>query len=85
MEGLSNYSPWKERIKLILQVNKIWELDDKEIKKPTNPKELEIWEDLDARARLIILDGVEKCATRNVKIEISKNNSLNNEHFGYLG
>jgi len=30
----------------------------KEIKKPTNPKEMEIYEDLDMRARLIILDGV---------------------------
>lgn len=58
LEGLSNYNPWKERIKLILQVNKIWDFAENEIKKPTNPKELEIWEDLDARARLIVLDGV---------------------------
>lgn len=29
-----------------------------EVKKPTDPKELEIYEDLVARVRLIILDGV---------------------------
>eukprot|EP00253_Pinus_taeda_P001608 PITA_01608 len=57
-EGLSNFSPWKERIKLVLQVNRIWEFLEKAIKKPTDPKELEVYEDLDMRARFIILDGV---------------------------
>ena len=42
LEGLSKYTPWKERIKLVLQVNKIWDFSKKEIKKPTDPKELEI-------------------------------------------
>jgi len=28
------------------------------IEKPTDPKELEVYEDLDTRARLVILDGV---------------------------
>ena len=36
----------------------IWDFTEKDIKKPTDPKELEIWEDLDAMAILIILDGV---------------------------
>ena len=58
MEGLSNYSPWKGRIKLVLRVNRICEFIEKAIKKPTGPKELEVYEDLDTRARLIILDGV---------------------------
>ena len=58
LEGFSNYSPWKERIKLVLQVNKIWEFAKKEVKKPSDPNELEIFEDLDVRARLIILDCV---------------------------
>ena len=58
LEGLSNYTPWKERIKLVLQVNRIWDFAKKEIKKPIDPKELYIWEDLDTKARLIILDGV---------------------------
>jgi len=58
LEGLSNYSPSKDKIKLVLQVNGLWEFPEKEIKKPTDPKELEIYEDLDARARLIIPDGV---------------------------
>jgi len=32
-------------------------LSNKSIKKPINPKELEVYEDLDRRARFIILDG----------------------------
>lgn len=57
-EGLSNYSPWKERIKLDLQANRIWEFAKKAIKHPTNPKELEVYEELDMKARFIILDGM---------------------------
>lgn len=51
LEGLSNYSPWKERIKLVLQVNRIWEFAKKAFKKPTDPKDLEVYEDLDTRER----------------------------------
>ena len=58
MDVLSNYSPRMERIKLVLQVNRIWEFAEKAIKKPTDPKAFEVYEDLDTRARLIILDGV---------------------------
>ena len=43
---------------MVLQVNRLWEFAEKEIKKLTDPKELEIYEDLDVRTRLIILDGV---------------------------
>lgn len=58
LEGFSNYSPWKERIKLVLQIHKIWEFAKKEIKKPTDHKDLKIFKDLDTRVRVIILDGV---------------------------
>ena len=58
LDGLSNYSPWKEMIRLVLLVNKIWEFADKEIAKPTTPKNLAKFEELDAKAKLIILDGV---------------------------
>lgn len=36
----------------------IWDFSEKDIKKSSDPKELEIWEDLDTKVRLIILDGV---------------------------
>lgn len=36
----------------------MWEFTEKAIKNPTDPKELEMYEDLDTRARLIILDDV---------------------------
>lgn len=42
LDGSSNYNPWKERIKLILLVNSIWEFGHKEIQNPTDPKELEV-------------------------------------------
>jgi len=45
-------------IKLVLQVNKIWEFAKKSIKKSTDPKDLEVYEELDMKVRLIILDGV---------------------------
>ena len=43
---------------MILQVNRLWEFVEKEIKNPDDPKELEIYEDVDVRMRLIILNGV---------------------------
>ena len=36
----------------------IWEFAERAIKKPIDPKELKVYEDLDTRVRLIILDGV---------------------------
>lgn len=56
-DGLSNYSLWKERIKLVLMVNKIYDFSDKEIKKLTNPKELKVYLYLDKKAKFIILDS----------------------------
>ena len=58
LDGLPNYNPCKERINLALMVNKIWEFSKKEIQKPTNPKELEVNEELDTKVKLIILDCV---------------------------
>ena len=43
---------------MFLQVNRISRFFENDIKKPNNPKELEIYEDLDTKVRLIILDGV---------------------------
>ena len=72
LEGLSNYTLWKEMIKLVLQVNRIWEFVENEIKKPTDPKELDVWEDLDTKARLIILDNVKDSLIPHVS---EKNNA----------
>jgi len=55
-----------------LQVNKIWEFTAKEVKKPIEPKELEIFEDLYVKARLIILDGVKDALIPHLS---RKNNS----------
>lgn len=45
-------------IKIVLLVNEIWEFVDKEIQKTMNHKELEVYEELDVKAKLIILYGV---------------------------
>jgi len=59
LDGISNYSSWKERIKLVLLVNDMWEFADTQTTKPTDPTELAKYNKSDAKARLIILDGVE--------------------------
>ena len=58
LEGLSNYSLWKERIKLVLLVNDLWEFVDTKIMSPINAAELARHKKSDAKAKLIILDGV---------------------------
>ena len=54
MDGPSNYSPWKERIKFVLMVNKIYVFVNKEIKKLANPKESDVYEDLDIKSKVIM-------------------------------
>jgi hypothetical protein len=58
LDGISNYNSWKERIKLVLLVNDLWEFVDTQITKPTDAAELAKYNKSDAKARLIILDGV---------------------------
>jgi hypothetical protein len=36
LDGVSNYSPWKERIMLVLMENKIWEFSNTQITPPTD-------------------------------------------------
>jgi hypothetical protein len=40
LDGISNYSSWKEIIKLVLLVNDLWEFVDTQTTKPTDPAEL---------------------------------------------
>ena len=57
LEGFSTYNPLKERIKLVRVVNKIWYFSKKDVKKLSDPEELEVYEEMDMRAKLIILEG----------------------------
>lgn len=43
---------------MILLVNNIWVFVDKDIQNPMDPKELEAYEELNMKAKMIILDGV---------------------------
>ena len=58
LDVVSNYSPWKETIMLVLMENDIWEFVNSIVAPPTDPKDLAIHKLKDVKARIIILDGV---------------------------
>jgi hypothetical protein len=58
LDGVSNYSPWKERIMLVLMENDIWEFANSIVVPPVDPKDLAIHKQKDVKAKRIILDGV---------------------------
>jgi hypothetical protein len=58
LDGLSNYSPWKERIMLVLMENDIWEFSNSIMTQPMDPKDLATHKLKDVKARRIILDEV---------------------------
>jgi hypothetical protein len=58
LEGASNYSPWKERIALVLMENGIWEFADQKLTPPTDATQLADHNKKDVKARRIILDAV---------------------------
>jgi hypothetical protein len=58
LDVVSNYSPWKERIMLVLIENDIWELSNSIVAPPVDPKDLAAHKLKDVKARRIILDGV---------------------------
>jgi hypothetical protein len=58
LDGVSNYSPWKERIMLVLMENDIWEFSNSIVAPPTDPKDLAAHKLKDVKAKRIILDGV---------------------------
>ena len=57
LDRVSNCSPWKERIMLVLMENDIWEFSNSIATPPMNPKELAAHNLKDVKARRIILDG----------------------------
>jgi hypothetical protein len=58
LDGVSNYSPWKERIMLVLMENDIWEVSNSIVTPPTNPKDQATHKLKDVKAKRIILNGV---------------------------
>ena len=57
LDGVVNFSPWKERITIVLLVNGLWEFADKEISVPSDATLAAKHNTKDAKARGIILDG----------------------------
>jgi hypothetical protein len=58
LDGVSNYSPWQERIMLVLMQNDILEFANSIVAPPVDPKDLASHKLKDMKARRIILDGV---------------------------
>jgi hypothetical protein len=58
LDRVSNYSPWKERIMLVLMENDIWEFSKSIVVPPTNPKYLATHKLKDVKSRRITLNGV---------------------------
>lgn len=54
LDGLSNYSPWKERIMLVLMDNDIWEFANSIVAPPVDPKDLASHKLKDVKFRRII-------------------------------
>ena len=53
LEGSSNYVAWKEWMEAVLD-----EFIDMDVKKPTDPAEVEAWQKKMAKCRRILLEGV---------------------------
>jgi hypothetical protein len=58
LEGASNFSPWRERIALLLEEQGMWEFAEGTIVLPTNPTQQPAHLKRDVKARRIIIDGV---------------------------
>lgn len=58
LDGASNFSPWKEQIMLILEVNDLLDLTKPIVTPPTVATQLAEHNKKDAKARILILDAV---------------------------
>lgn len=58
LDGASNFSPWKEMMALILEVNDLWEFASTTVTPPTDATLLAAHIKKDVNARRIILDVV---------------------------
>jgi hypothetical protein len=58
LEGASNFSPWRERIALVLEEQGLWEFVEGTPAPPTNLTQLAAHTRKDVKARRIIIDGV---------------------------
>ena len=70
LEGSSNYIVWKYRMKAILVDNGLKEFIDNDIPKPTSADaaNLDAWKKKVARARRILLEGVEDHIVSSLQI-----------------
>ena len=58
LEGASNFSPWKERIALLLEESELWDIVEKAVTIPTDAVPLVAYNKKNVRAKRIILDAV---------------------------
>jgi hypothetical protein len=58
LEGASNFSPWRERMELLLGVNDVWEITSTTVATPIDATHMASHNKKDMNARRLILDGV---------------------------
>lgn len=58
LEGVANFSPWKERIMLILEEYELWDIVEKAVTIPTDATALAAYNKLNVKAKRIILDAI---------------------------
>jgi hypothetical protein len=58
LEGASNFSPWRERMALVLEEQGLWEIAEGKVAAPADPVQLAAHNKKDVKARRIIVDGV---------------------------
>lgn len=58
LEGVGNFSPWKERIVLLLEEHELWDIVEKTIIVPTNSTLLAAFNKRNVKAKRIILDAI---------------------------
>jgi hypothetical protein len=58
LEGASNFIPWKARVTLIFMENGLWKFANTIVTPSMDPQQLVIHNQMDVKARRIILDAV---------------------------
>ena len=66
LEGISNYISWKDMMEEVLKDNMLKEFIDKDIPKPVDAQDLAEWRKCVAKARRIILEGVQDHIVSNL-------------------
>ena len=71
LQGISNYIAWKDRTEAVLEDNGLKEFIDSDIPRPatTDAQNLDAWKKNVAKARRILLEGVQDHIVSNIHVK----------------